>query len=596
MTMDNNNKSTNYMEQKSCKNTDTTKQNERENTIMLDKKVIDNVKTLSFDDIMNFWPSNRTVFREIKDNLFDIVPMIGAGLSQNITKDGVSFPTWERLLRQYAEQMGAKERAIIEWELDAGNYENAAERLADIVGERALLTYIRQEFSTDKIDIEKLKTSTIAEVVKLFSKRLILTTNYDKAIETAFNQVNNDTTFEILLPSSRKKDFVRVTKKSFDTSVLYKFHGDIDRGWEDIIFTKSSYANAYGNNEDTELDRNLSFCLLTHSILFLGCSLIRDRILNLLLDNKESYHFAFVACGSKNRNNFDCEEATVEAIRKSRELDKIGIMPIFYPRFDRTCINELHKESMKSEISKDELESPNVLYIQVAGDKECWIHDKLQKLDNYTKQIVFFGGIVSTLRKFSTDNFKTEEESIKTKENLMALKKWLTIAEDAQLYFCYDYGEAAKTRAEQVQKHKTMEETKEKIEEILRIPFAFDDNIRDRIHLIPLTYALTGYPIIIGKDLFWNIILDGRSSSASVLLVRDSAVEKYHKYMQFALDMTNERISAIKNQHGQETKIEKDLYWEYLCPEIFNDGNFKEIKNNIKCLKELLLQERGIKL
>ena len=428
----------------------------------------------------------------------------------------------------------------------------------------------------------------------------ILTTNYDKAIETAFNQVNNDTTFEILLPSSRKKDFVRVTKKSFDTSVLYKFHGDIDRGWEDIIFTKSSYANAYGNNEDTELDRNLSFCLLTHSILFLGCSLIRDRILNLLLDNKESYHFAFVACGSKNRNNFDCEEATVEAIRKSRELDKIGIMPIFYPRFDRTCINkllnELHKESMKSEISKDELESPNVLYIQVAGDKECWIHDKLQKLDNYTKQIVFFGGIVSTLRKFSTDNFKTEEESIKTKENLMALKKWLTISEDAQLYFCYDYGEAAKTRAEQVQKHKTMEETKEKIEEILRIPFAFDDNIRDRIHLIPLTYALTGYPIIIGKNLFWNIILDGRSSSASVLLVRDSAVEKYHKYMQFALDMTNERISAIKNQHGQETKIEKDLYWEYLCPEIFNDGNFKEIKNNIKCLKELLLQERGIKL
>lgn len=571
-------------------------QNGRKNTVMINKEIIDNKRHLSFNDIMEFWPCNRTVFQEIKNNLSDIVPMIGAGLSQNITKEGVSFPAWERLLRQYAEQMGVKEKAVIEWELDAGNYEDAAEKLADIVGKRALLTYIKQEFSTNKIDKEKLKNSAIAEVVKLFKSGLILTTNYDKAIENAYNLLNGEKAFEILLPLSPKKDFVRAARKSCDSSALYKFHGDIDRGWEDIIFTKSSYVDAYGNNEDTELDRNLSFCLLTHPILFLGCSLVKDRILNLLLDNKEGSHFAFVACGSSNCSDFDFEKATAEAIKRTRELDKMGIMPVFYPRFDRTCIKELLKELRKDKISKDESESLNVLYIQVADDKEEWIHGKLQKLDSDTKQIIFFGGIMSTLRKFNTDDFKNEEECKKTKENLAALKNWLTITKNAQLYFCYDYGEAAKTRAEQVQKHKTAKEVKEKIEEILNIPYAFEDNIRDKIHLIPLTYALTGYLIIIGEDFFWNIILDGRSSSESVLLVRNSAIEKYRGYMQFALDMTSERLATIKSQYKKEIKISDDSYWEYLCPELFEDNSFKKIKNNIKCLEQFLLLERRTKL
>lgn len=586
-------KNTGFMKKSGRGNADLMNQNERKNTIMLDNEIIKNENSLSFDAIMNFWPCNRTVFQEIQRNLSDIVPMIGAGLSQNITKDGSIFPTWERLLRQCAEQMGVKEKTIIEWELNANNYEEAAERLSDIVGARPLLTYIKQEFSTDKIDKDKLAVSAIAEVVKLFKTGLMLTTNYDKAIETAYNQLNGERTFEVLIPSSQKKDFVRVARKSCDLSALYKFHGDIDRGWEDIIFTKSSYENAYGNNEDTELDRNLSFCLLTHPILFLGCSLTKDRILNLLLNNKEGSHFAFVACGSSNRSNFDCEKATEEAIEKTAKLDKMGIMPVFYPRFDRTCINELLKELRKDKITKDESKSLNVLYVQVADNKKNWIHDRLQKLDSNTKQIVFFGGIISTLRKFNKDCFKTEEERIKTKENFESLKNWLTNTEEAQLYYCYDYGEAAKNRALQVQSHLTLEETRIKIEEILHIPKAFDDNIRSKIFLVPLTYTLTGYPIIVGKDLFWNIILDGRSSSESVLLVRDSAIDKYRGYMQFALDVSNERLTIIKSRYiSEELNSTDDLHWENMCPQIFEDTNFKEIKNNIKRLEQLLLNER----
>jgi len=575
------------MENENKENNKSLSKNKEENTIRLRTDI---KGSLSFDDIMDFWPYNRTVYQEIRNNLYDIVPMIGAGLSQDITKDDYKFSTWEGLLRQCIEQMGFREKTVVEWEINAGNFEEAAEKLAEIIGERSLLTYIKQEFNKDKIDKKKLDNSAISEVLKLF-KGLILTTNYDKAIEITHDQLDGENTIEILLPSSPKKDFVRVARKSCDSSALYKFHGDIDRGWEDIIFTKSSYEKAYGNNATTELVQNLSFCLLTHPILFLGCSLKRDRILDILINNKESSHFAFVACGSRNSGSFNCEEATNEAIRKICELDKMGIMPIFYPRFDRNCINELLKELRKDKISKDEAEPLNVFYIKVSDEKKNWIHDKLQKLDSNVKQIVFFGGIISTLRKFGVADFTDEEESRKTNENLKALREWMLNNEDAQLYFCYDYGEAAKNRALQVHNLKK-EENKKKIKEILQIPDAFDEKVRERIHLIPLTYTLTGYPIIIGEDLFWNIILNGRSSSASVLLVQNSAIEKYKGYMKFALQMSNEKIEAIKARSKLSSQLEEDLNWDYLCPEIFEEGGFENIKNDIKCLEQLLNQRR----
>lgn len=587
--MDKKRENTNAMKKSESRNVDLMNQCEPQNIIMLDNDIIKDESCLSFDTIMNFWPCNRTVFQEIQKNISDIVPMIGAGLSQGITKEGDTYPTWERLLRKFAEKMGTNGKNIIEGELKANNYEDAAEKLAHIVGERPLLTYVKQEFSSDKIDEDKLKSSAVLEVVKLFETGLMLTTNYDKATEKAYNILKRDDPIEILIPSSPKKDFVRVARRSCNFSALYKFHGDIDRGWEDIIFTKSSYENAYGNNEDTELDKNLSFCLLTHPILFLGCSLTKDRILNLLLNNKEGFHFAFVACGSSNRFDFDCEKATEEAIKKTAELDKMGIMPVFYPRFDRNCINELLKELKKAKVANDESKSLSSLHVQVSDNKKDWIHDKLQELDSKTKQIVFFGGIISTLRKFNTNHFKSEDEQKKTKENFEALKKWLINTEEAQLYFCYDYGEAAKNRTLQVQSHLTLEETRKKVEEILYIPNAFDDEIRSKIFLVPLTYSLTGYPIIVGKDLFWNIILDGRSSSESVLRVCESSIDKYYGYMQFALDVSNERLTMIKKRYdAKKSKLADNSYWENMCPQLFEDTNFKEIKNNIKRLEKLL--------
>ena len=567
---------------------DTKDKNEITYTIKLDVSKKD---PLSFDEIMEFWPYNRTVFQEIKNNLADIVPMIGAGLSQSVTKENTKFSTWEGLLRQCADQMGTKEKTVIEWEIATDRYEEAAERLAEICGERALLTYIKQMFSSEKIDKKKLEGSAISEVVKLFSTGLILTTNYDKAIEIAYAQSNSNGSLEVLLPSSPKKDFVRVARKSSDTSALYKFHGDIDKGWEDIIFTKSSYENAYGKNNPTELVQNLSFCLLTHPILFLGCSLKRDRILDILINNKEGSHFAFVACGAGERGKFNLEAAADEAIEKSVELNKMGIMPVFYPRFDRNCINELLKELRKDKICKDEAELLNVLYVQVAKKKKKWIHEKLKKLDNTINRIVFFGGITSTLRKFyiNEESDLTDEELI-SKENFEALNTWLQTNEEAHLYYCYEYGEAAKNRASQVNKspNKTMRKAREKIMEILRIPDSFPEEVRERIHLIPLTYTLTGYPIIYGNDLFWNIILDGRSSTAAVLLVKNEAIEKYKGYMQFALQMSKEKLISSKEHSKPWPNPENDLYWDYLCPELYEENIFSKIETDIERLNDLL--------
>jgi len=59
--------------------------------------------------------------------------------------------------------------------------------------------------------------------------------------------------------------------------------------------------------------------------------------------------------------------------------------------------------------------------------------------------------------------------------------------------------------------------------------------------------------------------------------------------------VSSERLTIIKSRYtAGELKLTDDLYWENLCPQLFEDTNFKKIKNNIKCLEQLLLDERRI--
>ena len=56
----------------------------------------------SFEEIMDYHADNREVYQEIKENLFNFVPFIGAGLKQFV------YYSWENALKQLANKFQTK--------------------------------------------------------------------------------------------------------------------------------------------------------------------------------------------------------------------------------------------------------------------------------------------------------------------------------------------------------------------------------------------------------------------------------------------------------------------------------------------------------
>lgn len=553
-------------------------------------------KQLDFDDIMKFWPFNQYIYEELKEEIEEVVPLVGAGLSQNVVeKEEERYLPWEELLRKCAEKLGSVNQAIIERYIKNGLYEDAAQEIVNIIGKGGLLSFIKKQYDPKKIDSEKMKDNPITVFPYLFDN-LILTTNYDKVIEYAFGKVKP---LEVLLPTARKRDFVDVIRKKKKTCVLYKFHGDIEKGLEDIILTKDSYDQSYGvrstsgekNELETELVRNLSFCLLAHPILFLGCGLKSDRIMDLLVKNKEVHHFAFVACGASNLDDFSEADAAAEAIKKNSELDKKNIRAIFYPRYDRGCIKKLLDELMKykNQISNDGS------YYEVFQVKEEWMHDFILGLNDQRENskascvkdhVVIFGGIFSEIREY--------DKVVRAKKNIDNLDKWLKSNPEAKLFICYDSEDAAVHRAEQTKEDITESSRIEKIKSIRKLPEYFSEESRKRVYLIPITYSLTGYSILADEDLYWNIITHGRSSKGPVLKIMEDLgqsgkSEKSDKigYMLYAL----QESKSIMNSKMQQKQVEGNV--KNTFDPVFEDlHEFRIAIENMDKLEEVLKTEQ----
>ncbi len=544
---------------------------------------------LEFKDIMKFWPFNEYIYGQLSEEIEEVVPLVGAGLSRNVVKDEHEhYLSWEELLRKCAEKLGDRDKVIVERCIENGLYEEAAQEIVNIIGRGSLLAFMKREYDPRKIDPLKMNDNPLAVFPHLFND-LILTTNYDKVIEYAYESTKP---LDIMLPTARKKDFVDVIRKKKRKCVLYKFHGDIETCIEDIILTKDSYDQSYGirgegsKNTETELVRNLSFCLLAHPILFLGCGMKSDRIMDLLVENNEVHHFAFVACGASKLEEFDEIVAAKEAKRKNAELDKKNIRAIFYPRYDRGCVKKLLDELMKD---KNQL-SNDGLYYEVFPVKEDWIYEficNLNRQDINKKKIclkrnfVIFGGIFSAIRRY--------EKNDKAKQNIDNLSLWLKNNSEAKLFICYDSEEAAIHRAHQTDASITNEDLLEKIKDIRKLPEYFPEELRSRVYLLPITYSLTGYCILVDGDLYWNIITHGRSSKGPVFRILEDLgqggqSEKSNKigYMLYALQESKNTLISKMNQNNTN-----------VFDPVFGDKKeFEMAIKNIESLEKILKVEQ----
>lgn len=166
---------------------------------------------------------------------------------------------------------------------------------------------------------------------------ILVTTNYDKALEYcypsilsySYNDLNLDTKKQkkswlfraVNGKLARMNDKLRKKESGLpsvtipEMPMLLKVHGSIERA-SDIALTRDGYNKAYCS----ELIQLLRIIFQKSTLLFVGCSLWKDRITDELKKLKEEKdenicHFAFLPL---NREG------------EKRNLDQYGIYPIYY--------------------------------------------------------------------------------------------------------------------------------------------------------------------------------------------------------------------------------------------------------------------------
>lgn len=270
-------------------------------------------KTISFEDIMKFHPDNPTVFLEIKKGINRLTPFIGAGLSVPF-----GYPCWREYLERQTskvleEDVQQKIKDIFKSD-NVHKYEIVAQLLSDYRGERNFQADVVAEFGKNRLFNSKF-TNTSVYLLPLLFEGLVLTTNYDKVLETAYNLHN--CAFDVVAHPGHHT-LLNASLSGFTNRVLYKFHGDISEE-DSLVLTGKSYDHAY--DPGGVLVKDLKRCFIQTRLLFLGCSLEEDRTMELLHMVLEPgiTHYAFLSCKIEDR------------AEKIRRLDKLGIRAIIFP-------------------------------------------------------------------------------------------------------------------------------------------------------------------------------------------------------------------------------------------------------------------------
>ena len=243
-----------------------------------------------------------------------VIPYIGAGMSASL-----GFPGWTDLLLNNAKEAGVKSK--VKQLLADGQYEEAAQVIEDDMGRDAFHELIRESFGAHKLK------GTLDSPVTLLPKITngpVVTTNFDRVLEHAFEQ--------------GKRPFERIVRgvevdtmgEALDLNqhILLKVHGDAEDRTHRILTYReyeSNYKPTAGQTRHL-ISTQLELLAIKRTLLFLGCSLEQDRLMDVLKAIKEKYqsttHYALL--------QKPADDATLA--KRVKFLSERGIRPIWYPQ------------------------------------------------------------------------------------------------------------------------------------------------------------------------------------------------------------------------------------------------------------------------
>lgn len=252
-----------------------------------------------------------------------LIPFVGAGLSMEL-----GMPGWGGFLRSIAPPEIAVE---VDKMLNDGKYEEAAEKCLLVLKAPAFNEKLRTKFDRRRTDLVDELSNRAAELIPLIARGLVITTNFDKILEAAFERAGRPLNDEECIAGTRYQTLWRLRKKG--QRALWKIHGDVldEQG---RVLTRQQYEAAYGGTDGRSPADALREVAESGSLLIVGASLLTDRTTQCFLEAAEQLggasHFAFLS-----------QPDADKCAGRTDQLLNWGIRPIYYPAGQHTWNRKL---------------------------------------------------------------------------------------------------------------------------------------------------------------------------------------------------------------------------------------------------------------
>lgn len=256
-----------------------------------------------------------------------VATFVGAGISA-----AAGYPGWGDALRGLGKKLVDVDDSEVDRLLNEEQYLALAQILSD-ASQIQLNNHVSTTFRV-KANIEE-NRSRIPEVIKLLPRLCsgaMVTTNFDTLIEDWFKSKGAPEFDGFLLGLQQNSNFVQKLLKG--DRCLLKLHGDASQP-ETYVFTEDQYRQGYGEGEidfRLQLPKALRQLYISHSLLFLGCSLAQDKTMELFKQVKDKGQFVIPEHFSLLADPLtDKREVDLLAKQETEErLFGIGIRPIWY--------------------------------------------------------------------------------------------------------------------------------------------------------------------------------------------------------------------------------------------------------------------------
>lgn len=252
-----------------------------------------------------------------------IVPFVGAGMSVDF-----GFPSWSKFLTDAAplhpwpEQVLAKLAASDPVGAATILYEESPERF-----QRLVVSYFGREVGPDET------RGLPVGLLPMIASGPVITTNFDCVLEAAFGASGSP--FVRVVTGQEPDHVIRAMHRN--ERVLIKLHGNAtDRSAR--VFTGLEYDKQYGDEGISKLARIM---FTNRPLLFLGSSLDEDRTLDVL----RALHAELPGLG--HYGVLAVPLGVDVATRRRRQLDGLGISPLWFPPGEFGRIHELLQELLQ---------------------------------------------------------------------------------------------------------------------------------------------------------------------------------------------------------------------------------------------------------